>query len=234
MKFPAMPPRRVVLWWALSALPLAVVVATGAYLSFHYNQLVKQSRDSVDRRYETLDRLRQVFESVEDAETGQRGFIITGDDAYLEPFQAALKRGPRTSFALQREAGAGALPDAQVAVLERLIAAKLSELQRGIDVRRREGFAAAQAEVVSGNGKALMDAVRAQVAAMAAAERRELRNNGEEVQRKERDTLRVAGAVAAVSIALRIAIALLLVHLRRRGKKASPGQAPGTSSDHGP
>jgi CHASE3 domain sensor protein len=231
MKFPALPPRRIVLWWALSAFPLALVVATGAYLSYHYNQLVKESRDSVDRRYETLDRLREVFESVEDAETGQRGFLITGDESYLEPFNAAMKRGPRSYFALQKEAGAGALADAQVAVLERLIAEKLSELQHGIEVRRRDGFAAARAEVVAGHGKVLMDAVRSQVATMAKAERRALQSSGEEVLRKQRDTLRVAAAVAAVSIALRIAIALLLVHLRRRGTKALPDGEEARSRD---
>ena len=234
MKFPAIPPRRVVLWWALSAIPLALVVATGAYLSYHYHQLVKQSRDSVDRTYETLDRLRQVFESIEDAETGQRGFIITGDEAYLEPFNAALKRGPGTYFALQREAGAGELPGAQVAALERLIAAKLAELQAGVEVRRRDGFAAARAEVLGGNGKALMDAVRGHVAEMAAAVHRQLLTSGQEVRRKERDTLRVAIAVAVVSIALRIAIALFLVHLRKRGSEASQRSPRGVASGDAP
>ncbi len=62
---------------------MAVIVGVGSYLSFHYRQLLKESRDRVDQTYETLRTLDRRFESIEGAETGQRGFIITGEESYL-------------------------------------------------------------------------------------------------------------------------------------------------------
>ena len=70
MKLPSLPPRRVVVWWVASALPLAAIVAVGAYLSYHYHELLKESRDRVDNTYETLDAPGRLLSSVEDAEQG--------------------------------------------------------------------------------------------------------------------------------------------------------------------
>src|ERR1700761_7444667 len=49
------PPRRLVLWHSVAAIPMATVVVLGAYLSYHYHQLTIQTRDRVDRAYEVLD-----------------------------------------------------------------------------------------------------------------------------------------------------------------------------------
>ena len=85
------PPRRLVLWHSIAAIPMATVVILGAYLSYHYHQLTIQNRDRVDRAYEVLDVVDGLFISVQNADVAQRDFIITGDGAHLAVFQAALK-----------------------------------------------------------------------------------------------------------------------------------------------
>lgn len=120
----------------------------------------------------------------------------------------------------------GATPGAPVVELKRLVSAKLLDLQHGVDVRRSDGFEAARSLVLPGHGKALMDAVRVQVTAMATAERDALLRSRADARRKEGDTLLIGAAVAAVSICIRLGIALLLVYLRlrnkRRGKQPEP------------
>ena len=85
------PPRRLVLWHSIAAIPMATVVVLGAYLSYHYHQLTIQTRDRVDRAYEVLDVVDGLFISVQNADVAQRDFIITGDDSHLAVFQAALQ-----------------------------------------------------------------------------------------------------------------------------------------------
>ena len=85
------PPRRLVLWHSIAAIPMATVVVLGAYLSYHYHQLTIQTRDRVDRAYEVLDVVDGLFISVQNADVARRDFIITGEDDRLALFQAALK-----------------------------------------------------------------------------------------------------------------------------------------------
>src|SRR5258707_734875 len=84
---------RLVLWHSIAAIPMAMVVVLGAYLSYHYHQLALENRNRVDHAYEVLDVVDGLFISVQNADVAQRDFIITGDDSHLAAFQAALRTG---------------------------------------------------------------------------------------------------------------------------------------------
>lgn len=60
MKSWHIPPRRVVLWHSITAIPPATVVLLGGYLSYHYHALSMQSRERVDRAYEVLTQAGQL------------------------------------------------------------------------------------------------------------------------------------------------------------------------------
>jgi signal transduction histidine kinase len=98
---------------------------------------------------------------VQDLETGQRGYIITLDERYLEPYNAAL---PRIDDAMQRLKGLLAsyeeatLP---LATLESDIAAKLIELNGTIDEVRSGNRAVAVEQIRTDRGKEVMDRIRA-------------------------------------------------------------------------
>jgi CHASE3 domain sensor protein len=214
------PPKRVVLWSAIVALPMAVLVALGGYLSYHSHTLLKQSRDRVDRTYEVLDTLNRLFIALEDAEAGQLGFIITGDAGYLGPFQFAMQALPDRSARL-----AALLADSprQTEAARRLQAAaqaKLEQLGHTLDVRRERGFEAARSELATTQGKTLMDAVRNEVNAIALAEQESLRRGQVLAEARERQILKIGVAIAGLSIALRVGIAFALPGLRRRGQLA--------------
>jgi hypothetical protein len=98
--------------------------------------------------------------SLTDAEAGQRGFLLTGRDIYLEPYKEALQAIPGALDSLQT--ATTTRPD-QAARLERLkplIRAKLDELQATIELRNREGAQAGVALVLTDQGVVLMGKIR--------------------------------------------------------------------------
>jgi PAS domain S-box-containing protein len=101
-----------------------------------------------------------LLSALKDAENGQRGFLLTGREQYLEPYQNARVEVPA---ALSRLAAATVpRPDQaqRVAALRPLVAAKLEELKQTIELRRTQGPEAALAIVLSDQGKLLMDRIR--------------------------------------------------------------------------
>ncbi|WP_236960160.1 CHASE3 domain-containing protein [Methylobacterium durans] len=132
---------------------VAVVAATGGLIAMQRGN-VADTRRTVELRSSVL----RLFSNLQDAETSQRGYLLTGEDAYLGPFRetegqisAALNQ-----IAASAEAELGsALPDLRTVVAEKLV-----ELRRTIDLRHSGETEASLAVVRSGEGKRLMDRVR--------------------------------------------------------------------------
>lgn len=93
-----------------------------------------------------------------DAETGQRGYIITGDNRYLDPYYAGASAASKTIVELKK-AGTNTEQTNRIADVERLANAKLDELAKTITIRKHS-FQAAAEEVDGHLGKNLMDMVR--------------------------------------------------------------------------
>ena len=108
--------------------------------------------------------------AVDDAQTGQRGYILTGDDRYLGPYNEALVRQSGIRETLRHNLAVDDLRRSQLDTLERLADGELDVLRRSIDVRRTQGFAAALALVTTREGQSLMEQIRGAVSAMRAEE----------------------------------------------------------------
>ena len=65
-----------------------VAVVLMAAVSYRAQQRSRAAADAVTQGVELIVQVQNVLSSVKDAETGQRGFLLTGDEAYLEPFVA--------------------------------------------------------------------------------------------------------------------------------------------------
>src|SRR5712672_707533 len=105
-----------------------------------------------------VDDTNALLSSLKDAETGQRGFLLTGEDRYLEPYRHALVEIPDTLNALTNAASSRSFDQAQlVDALKPLVKNKLDELGQTIELRQRMGFDAALAVVRSDRGRAVMD-----------------------------------------------------------------------------
>jgi CheY-like chemotaxis protein/signal transduction histidine kinase/CHASE3 domain sensor protein len=153
-----------VVWLGLAA-AIIFFVATGAVAYFNF-QTLKADSALVVRSGDTLSALEDALSTVKDAETGQRGYLLTGKDSYLEPYNAGvLEIGPRLD-SLQRLTLDNPTQQDRLGTLRQHVGAKLAELKQTIDLRQTQGQAAALAVVQTDRGKQDMDAIRDQVSAM--------------------------------------------------------------------
>ena len=153
-----------VIWLGLAA-AILFFIATGviAYLNF---RILKADTALVVHSGDTLTALGDVLSTMNDAETGQRGYLLTGNESYLRPYHAATAEiGPRLD-ALERLTIDNPTQQDRLAALKPHIVAKLGELKQTVDLRQSGAAAAALAVVQSGRGKEDMDAIRAEVSAM--------------------------------------------------------------------
>jgi PAS domain S-box-containing protein len=141
----------------------AAVVAVSTFTTFWFGNRVLKVHAREQLRRDTIARIEQLESVVKDAETGQRGFIITGEESYLEPFDQATKRLPAELERLGQSPHALLTPD-EIETVTHLIAQKMAELRSTLEVRRSGGFEAALPLVRAGTGKRLMDDLRAEVA----------------------------------------------------------------------
>jgi len=144
------------LFLAMAALLVITVAGT-----FFIGQYVLHLDGEVSRSHQTIDALHELLSSYKDAETGQRGFLISGDEGYLQPYIKAIGTIPVEQADLDNRASDGLLARNDVDGLRRLGDQKLAELDQTIETRRGPGgFSAAQAVVKSDIGLKTMDAIR--------------------------------------------------------------------------
>jgi len=144
----------------------AILVFVG-WLSYRNTARFAEASEWRKHTYEVLRNLDETVARLVDAETGQRGYLLTGDDAYLEPYRAAIKSIDQTIGNLKNLTSDNPNQQKRIQILEPLVEKKVTELQRTIDLRKNEGLAAANRVVLEGSGKHWMDQIRAVVAEMA-------------------------------------------------------------------
>jgi CHASE3 domain sensor protein len=150
-----------------------------------------------------LEHLSGLLSLMKDAETGQRGFVITGDETYLEPHREAVPLVATTVADLRRLTSDNPHQQRRIDEAEALIATKLAELDRTIAMRRTQGFEATQKAIQGGEGKKAMDDLRKVLGAMDQEERDLLKARG--------DSAEASASGAKATIAAGALLALLLV-----------------------
>src|SRR4029077_10150144 len=147
----------------LSVFLVTAAVVVGSMLAtFWFGNRVLELGAREQVRRNGIARLEQLESVLKDAETGQRGFIITGDENYLLPFNQATERLPEDLEKLRKYPSVVITPE-EVAKVTALIQQKMAELNSTIAVRRSRGFDATLHLFQAGSGKQLMDDLRSEV-----------------------------------------------------------------------
>jgi methyl-accepting chemotaxis protein len=182
--------RKIAIGFAVSFL-LLLGIGSVAYRSL--DSLTRTSY-AVAHTHVVLEHVAGLLGQLKDAETGQRGFVITGDEAYLEPYQAAVGAVARQVKELRELTADNPNQQRRIDAAQALVSAKLTELRRIIDLRRQAGLDAAVKAVLVGEGKRLMD---------------DFRQIAEQMEREERDLLKQrADDVEATAASARSTIVL--------------------------
>jgi len=174
-------------------IPLLLIFVGWQLISeFRSNRTV---RAEVDRSYETRSQIQRVFSLLQDAETGQRGYVITGDERFLEPYDQATEQLDDQMRALADLFEGQDQQAADFAELEVLKTRKIAEMETTIDARQNQGVEASMARVAAGQGKAIMDEVRIVVARMTEVEAASLDTYARNTEQRTRRTEIMVGAL---------------------------------------
>lgn len=151
---------------ARAAIGLGLVIlfffVSGA-IAYRNVAVLRTDSRRMDHSHRVIAALDGLLSTIQDAETGQRGYLLTGKPQYLAPYESAA-----AAVRPKLDAVAGLISDnptqmARLDTLRRRTEAKLAELKETIDLRRTGGEAAALAVVTADRGKVEMDAIRAQL-----------------------------------------------------------------------
>lgn len=158
-------------------LGLASTILVSLNALFYWNFIKqKETSDRVNHSQQTLQKLESVLSSLKDAETGQRGYLLTAQESYLEPYTTAIGRIDRDIAQLKRLTATNRSQQQQLASLEPLIRSKLAELKQTIDLKKNQSSAAAKQLVLTNQGKELMDRIRATIQQLQEQEQEQLRD----------------------------------------------------------
>jgi CheY-like chemotaxis protein/CHASE3 domain sensor protein len=140
-----------------------LILISVAIFSFRNSEKFVDSNAWVDHTNQVLHEFEQVLAGSVDAETGARGFVITGDESYLEPYNIAnttMFEHLRTLKELTKD---NPVQQKNVDELEDELRAHVAHLDLKIRLRKKS-FEEAKALVLSGEGKRIEDKIRKRVA----------------------------------------------------------------------
>jgi signal transduction histidine kinase/AmiR/NasT family two-component response regulator len=151
---------------------LAVVMLALVLLVHHQRGVDRATRDEVVRSCLLRLQMERVFSLVQDVETGSRGFVITGQDVFLEPYNRARPQIQHEMALLRAKAVQDDRP--YIERLDGLIERKLQLAARNVELRRSASPRDAAAAVATAQGREVMDQIRSVLAIWEVHERREL------------------------------------------------------------
>ncbi|MBE9207786.1 response regulator [Nostoc sp. LEGE 06077] len=138
----------------------SVILVFIGLISYHSTKVTIDTNNQVQQTQKQINSLEALLSEMKDAETGQRGYILTGDKLYLQPYQAALAKIDEKIANLQFSTADKPHQQQQLLTLRKLITAKLVILKQTIDLRQNQGFDAALQMILTHKGKNLMDDIR--------------------------------------------------------------------------
>ncbi|UNU26161.1 sensor histidine kinase [Microcoleus vaginatus] len=164
----------------------------------------------VSHTHQVLTELEATLSTLKDAETGQRGYLLTGEERYLEPYHSAIARINKQVVGLQQLTADNKRQQQRLRDLKIAIDAKLAELEGTINLRRTQHLEAALQEVKSGRGKQIMGGIRQQIAAMTAEETQLLQQRARESKRSAHWTILSFTVAALVNFLLMVLVYYLV------------------------
>jgi PAS domain S-box-containing protein len=143
-----------------SVVALLVVLVVG--MAFWAFGQIESSAAARKHSYTILNSADDLLSALKDAETGQRGYLLTGDAAFIAPY-LAVRDGLAGHLKQLRELTGISAGQKHLIAMEPLVDAKLAELAQSIELARTQNMPAAIALVASGQGKRSMDTIRAEM-----------------------------------------------------------------------
>ncbi|MCK9389640.1 MAG: PAS domain S-box protein, partial [Sulfuritalea sp.] len=159
-----------------------------------------------------------LLSALKDAETGERGYLLTGDEAFLRPYLAVQKHITGSLKDLRRITLVSAAQK-HLDTVAPLMDAKLAELSRVIELRRNHDLPGALAIMRNGEGARLMDSIRAEMAGLNQVEEGVLAQRDAEFQLNMRRLLAIIGSISLLALLAALSFVYMFYRETRQGLK---------------
>jgi len=194
--------RKIILGFGLTSSLIVIVSLSGYYSAF---RLRDTNRKELYAK-KVLTKLEEVLAEITDAETGQRGYLLTGEQRYLERYKKAIDKVEDDIKQLQALTADKPYHQKKLDLVVPLINAKFAELEQTINLRNEQGLNAALAIVKTNEGKLIMDQIREVFSQMKAEEERLLQARSQHTQ------VTVQSTILIFSIGLILDLGILVLH----------------------
>ena len=179
-----------------------LVLIASAWLSYANANKFAESNQWVTHTYEVLATTTDMMANLDDIETGQRGYVITGKEEYLDPYRTGVARIDGVLAKFKELTLDNPRQQRRFDEIKPLVAARLEVAGETVQLRREKGFEAASQLILTGKGKRYMDDIRKVVVQMQDDEKKLLAERLEtttEVNATTRNMI-IFGALAAVIV----------------------------------
>ena len=204
------------LWSSLGA--AAVLLALAVAVAFWAFARIEASADARRSSFLEIRSANDLLSSLKDAETAQRGYVLTGDEKFLTSYTAVVA-GFKGQLKDLHELAMSAESDREIDAMLPLIDAKVAEMAQVIELRRQQGLGAAQAMVESGLGQRLMDSIRQQMLRVVQTEEAALARHNAELKVNLRRMFAILVAASVLTLLSALAFAYLFHQRSRQGLK---------------
>jgi diguanylate cyclase (GGDEF)-like protein len=191
-------------FWVL----LIVTIFASAALTQHSLARLADSREVIAHSLLVNKALNDLRTQVLDAETGQRGFLLSGRAPYLQPYYTALSQMRQSRAALGTALSQDPSTVAQLDVLDKAIAAKLQDLDRALSLKS-EGQPAQSAEsILTDSANQTMNAVRAALRGLETDQVLRTNQLQDDIEREIKNYYLILGASISVNLILLVGLVL--------------------------
>ena len=187
----------------LTAISVGAITYTQTMRSIRLSGETKTARDTMQELLDTMSTLK-------DAETGQRGYLLTNDPSYLTPYDQAVSDMGAHLARLHALAKSQPQIARQLPALEQGIHSKMTELAFVLKIRDQEGLEASQQALIAENGRLKMDNVRQIIGQMNAEQTTRWERVGRRRTAAQLDTVRWVGAMIGFEFLLLSSIFALI------------------------
>jgi signal transduction histidine kinase/ActR/RegA family two-component response regulator len=148
--------------WIIMAIGIGLLVAVAIAVA----ALIARSNEAdrlVTHTFEVQQEAHNLLGELRTAENGQRGYVLTQNEDYLKPVDAAVAKVPRLLEGLRRRTSDNPSQQARLNRIEPLIGPRIDVIRRSVELTRQGDRAGAAALVATGRGKDLMDEITAEM-----------------------------------------------------------------------
>lgn len=139
---------------------LTVFVAVGTFSLFSYLSKLRESDSLVMHSSEVKSTIDAILTDLLNSETGERGYIITGDKDYLAPYILGVSYVNSDLSKLKELTKNNASQQSKILLLEKNIDDRLSQLKEVVSLHDSDGFTVAESKIRTYAGKRTMDSIR--------------------------------------------------------------------------